>query len=128
MTLEKTPSLKSQIATLNTNLEVTKRDFKLGRGQLVQKLHRFLFGTYGLIQCRLYEKNRKSRFFLFFCIELCILPYAPEKVVLRIIPAQAEWSVFVYNEVKMATDFTCANFAHVGADADQTYKLPMKGR
>jgi hypothetical protein len=49
-------------------------------------------------------------------------------VVLRIIPAQAERSVFVYNEVKMATDFTCANFAHVGADADQTYKLPMKGR
>ena len=30
------------------------------------------------------------------------MPYAPEKVVLRIIPAQAEWSVFVYNEVKMA--------------------------
>ena len=34
--------------------------------------------------------------------KICILPYAPEKVVLRIIPAQAEWSVFVYNEVKMA--------------------------
>ena len=34
--------------------------------------------------------------------KFCILPYAPEKVVLRIIPAQAEWSVFVYNEVKMA--------------------------
>ena len=30
------------------------------------------------------------------------MPYAPEKVVLRIISAQAEWSVFVYNEVKMA--------------------------
>jgi Virulence protein len=109
-------------------------------------------------------------------------------VVLRIIPAQAEWSVFVYNEVKMAKneekgeivlyqpegevrlevrvekesvwlsqmqmadlfqkdrtaigrhikniykegelakDITCANFARVGVDADQTYKLPMKGR
>lgn len=49
-----------QIATLNTNLEVTKRDFKLGRGQLVQKLHRFLFGTYGLIQCRLPGKYLSS--------------------------------------------------------------------
>ena len=35
---------------------------------------------------------------------------------------------YAQKESKMATDFTCANFAHVGADADQTYKLPMKGR
>ena len=43
----------------------------------------------------IHGKKRKSRFFLFFCIELCILPYAPERVVLRIIPAQAGWSVFL---------------------------------
>ena len=30
--------------------------------------------------------------------------YAPEKVVLRIIPARAGWSVFVYNEEKDGND------------------------
>ena len=35
---------------------------------------------------------------------------------------------YAVNQRKIATDFTCANFAHVGVDADQTYKLPMKGR
>ena len=34
----------------------------------------------------------------------------------------------IYKEGELAKDITCANFAHVGADADQTYKLPMKGR
>lgn len=32
----------------------------------------------------------------------------------------------IYKEGELAKDITCANFAHVGADADQTYKLPMK--
>ena len=35
---------------------------------------------------------------------------------------------YAVNQRKIATDFTCANFARVGVDADQTYKLPMKGR
>ena len=34
----------------------------------------------------------------------------------------------IYKEGELAKDITCANFAHVGVDADQTYKLPMKGR
>lgn len=33
--------------------------------------------------------------------KFCILPYAPEKVVLRIIPAQAEWSVFYVQRNKI---------------------------
>ena len=39
--------------------------------------------------------------------------YAPEKVVLRIIPARAGWSVFVYNEVKMRkkTEMTAPDLA-----------------
>lgn len=35
---------------------------------------------------------------------------------------------YAVNQRKIATDFTCANFARVGVDANQTYKLPMKGR
>ena len=35
---------------------------------------------------------------------------------------------YAVNQRKISTDFTCANFARVGVDADQTYKLPMKGR
>lgn len=35
---------------------------------------------------------------------------------------------YAVNQRKIATDFTCANFARVGVDADQTYKLPMKER
>ena len=34
----------------------------------------------------------------------------------------------IYKEGELAKDITCANFARVGVDADQTYKLPMKGR
>ena len=34
----------------------------------------------------------------------------------------------IYKEGELAKDITCANFARVDVDADQTYKLPMKGR
>ena len=35
---------------------------------------------------------------------------------------------YAIRQRKIAMDFTCANFARVGVDADQTYKLPMKRR
>jgi hypothetical protein len=58
--------------------------------------------------------------------------YAPEKVVLRIIPARAGWSVFVYNEVKMRkkTEMTAPDLASTaissGVGGDNRGELPQE--